>query len=177
MYNSYEEYMRSMLGYPYNRDDIYDDTYRNSQMNNIDFNEMQNCYPEIYKIVKPMVTSTCQMYSTRTITKEIVEEITMKVYSNIEPEENRSDIGMENKPLKNGDVINPNAKREIKEDRNRKTNYLLRDLIKILVINELLGGIQNRPQMPPPIRPPQGPGGFYPQYGGIGQTPPQMRQF
>ena len=173
MYNSYEEYMRSVLGYPYNNRNYYDDTYRGMPMNNVDCNEMENCYPEIYKIVRPMVTSTCQMYFNQTITKETVEEITMKIYTNIEPQENRSNEELEQRSLKNGDVINPNAKRENREDRNKKTNYLLKDLIKILVINELLGGNRpnnpNRPPMPPPPpRPSQGPGGGY---------PPQMRQF
>lgn len=168
MYDSYDEYMRSVLGYPYNRNEYYDDTYRSMPMNCIDHSEMENCYPEIYKIVKPMVVTTCQMYSNQTITKEIVEEMTMKIYTNIEPQENRSNEELEHRPLKNGDVINPNAKREDRGDRNKKTNYLLKDLIKILVINELLGGNRpnnpNRPPMPPPPpRPQQGPGWGYPR--------------
>lgn len=178
MYNNYEEYMRSILGYPYIREDLYDNTYRNFQTENMNYNEIQNCYPEIYKIVNPMVKETCRIYSKETITKEIVDEITFKIYSNIEPEENRTNIETEQKMLKNGDVINPNAKKEVREDRGRKQNYLLKDLIKILVLNELIGN-KNYPNRPPVIPPPrpQGPGGFYPPYGGICQIPPQMRQF
>ena len=115
MYNNYEEYMREVLGYPYNRMDVmqnsYEDTYRNSMYQNtntINTSELESCYPEIYKIVRPMVKSTCEMYSNQTITQEILEEMTMKIYMSIETNENRSTEST--KPLKNGDVVNPNAK-------------------------------------------------------------------
>lgn len=185
MYNSYEEYMREVLGYPYNRQEPYENTYnRMVPTNNVNNEELEKCYPEIYRIVRPMVTSTCQMYSNQTITEEVLEEMTMKIFMSVETNENRG--GEEQKPLKNGDVVNPNVKRENREDRNRPNNFLLKDLIKILLINELIGGRPNRPPHrppmppPPPPRPPQGPGGFYPQFGtggtGQGMRPP-MRPF
>lgn len=171
MYNSYEEYMRDVLGYPYNRSDImqgthnnaYTNTYNNFQNQTIEATvneqELQDCYPEIYNIVKPMVKSTCQMYAGRTITKELVEEMTLKIYNSVETDENRNT--QSERKLKNGDVINPNAKQE---NRSRANNYLLNDLIKIMLLNELSrpGG---RPPMPPktgpvpppPLRPPVGP--------------------
>ena len=169
MYNSYEEYMRDVLGYPYNRSNIMQNTYNNTYNNNyqtqavesnINEQELQECYPEIYNIVKPMVKTTCKMYAGRTITKEVIEEMTLKIYNSVETNENRS--VHEERKLKNGDVINPNAKQENREDRQRPNNFLLRDLIKILLLNELLrpGG---RPPMPPrpgpvpPPRPPMGP--------------------
>ena len=177
MYNNYEEYMREVLGYPYNRKENYENTYRYapvSPVNNANNSELEKCYPEIYKIVKPMVTSTCEMYSNQTITEEILEEMTMKIFMSVETTENRS--VEEQKPLKNGDVINPNAKRENREDRNRPNNFLLKDLIKILLINELLGR-PNRPQRPiMPPRPPQGQMPFYSPFGGGANMPP-MRPF
>ncbi len=173
MYNSYDEYMREVLGYPYNRadtiaQDYYTDTYTNLYQNNnfSNTNELEECYPEIYSIVMPMVRNTCQMYANQTITKELVEEMTMKIYMSIETNENRS---VENsKPLKNGDVINPNAKQENREDRQRPNNFMLRDLIKILLLNELLRPGNNiRPPRPPvgpmPPRPPRPPMGGMPR--------------
>lgn len=169
MYNSYEEYMRDVLGYPYNRSDImqipYNNTYNNFQIQTVESNvneqELQECYPEIYNIVKPMVKSTCQMYAGRTITKEVIEEMTLKIYNSVETDENRS-VSSERK-LKNGDVINPNTKQENREDRQIPNNFLLRDLIKIILLNELLRPGGGRPpmiprpgQIPPP-RPPMGP--------------------
>ena len=55
MYNNYEEYMREVLGYPYNRQENYENTYRYapvSPVNNANNSELEKCYPEIYKIVK-----------------------------------------------------------------------------------------------------------------------------
>ena len=110
MYNSYEEYMRDVLGYPYNRSNIMQNTYNNTYNNNyqpqavesnINEQELQECYPEIYNIVKPMIKTTCQMYAGRTITKEVIEEMTLKIYNSVETNENRS--VHEERKLKNGD--------------------------------------------------------------------------
>ena len=63
-------------------------------------------------------------------------------------------------PLKNGDVRNPNAKEpELRSD-TRQRNFLLRDLIRILILREF-GRPGMRPPFPPgrPPRPPMGPGG------------------
>ncbi len=177
MYNSYEEYMRDVLGYPYNRSNIMQNTYNNTYNNNyqpqavesnINEQELQECYPEIYNIVKPMIKTTCQMYAGRTITKEVIEEMTLKIYNSVETNENRS-VGTERK-LKNGDVINPNAKQENREDRQRQNNFLLRDLIKILLLNELLrpGGRPPMPPRPGPVPPPRPP---------IGPNRPPYRPF
>ena len=59
--------------------------------------------------------------------------------------------------LKNGDVRNPNAKEPETRSDTRQRNFLLRDLIRILILREL--GRPNRPgpnPMPPP-RPPRPP--------------------
>ena len=176
MYNNYEEYTRDMNVCPYCRQNYYDNMYRGMQMCDVDNEEMENCYPEIYRIVKPMVKSTCQMYSNQRITKEIVEEMTMKIYTNIETQENRENETQ--RPLKNGDVINPNAKRENRGNREERPNYILKDLIKILLINELIGNKPNnnyRPGMAPP--PPRPQGEFYPPYDRPVNRPPQPRQF
>lgn len=176
MYNSYEEYMRDVLGYPYNRSDIMQNTYNNTYNNyqtqavesNVNEQELQECYPEIYNIVKPMVKTTCRMYAGRTITKEVIEEMTLKIYNSVETNENRS--VREERKLKNGDVINPNAKQENREDRQRPNNFLLRDLIKILLLNELLrpGGRPPMPPRPGPVLPPRPP---------IGPNRPPYRPF
>lgn len=156
---SYEEYMRDVIGYPYSKQDIYENQYRNDNYNLLDIAEIEQCYPEIYKIVKPMIVSTCQIYTNQRITKETIDEMTMKIYSSIESREKRNNDD-QNKPLKNGDVINPNVKRE---NRGTGNNYLLRDLIKILLINELKWNNHNRPPMPPPHHHIPG-ADFYPPY-------------
>lgn len=57
--------------------------------------------------------------------------------------------------LKNGDVRNPNVKEPETRSETRQRNFLLRDLIKILILRELINNRPpNRPPMPPQ-RPPR----------------------
>lgn len=78
---------------------------------------------------------------------------------------------------------NPNVKKEEENRASRPNNYLLRDLIKILILNQLLGRPQ--PPRPGPGRPPfPGPGPLPPRPpfpGGPGPVrppmPPQPRDY
>ena len=74
---------------------------------------------------------------------------------NEEPEERESTIAAARPILKNGDVRNPNAKEPEVRNETRQRNFLLRDLIRILILRELLRRRQ-RPPMPP-MRPPRPP--------------------
>lgn len=177
-YQNYEEYMRSVLGYSPYVDRNY--TYTNSQEdmynNYMNMSETPNMqptqnltefYPEIYKIIYPMVCKACNVNSNREVTKDLLEQITDEIYRNVEPEEqqttSRADV-----QLKNGDVINPNAKEPEQQTREtRQNNFLLRDLIRILLLKEW-----ERPNRPP-IRPPFPPGEGRPPMGpGPGMPPP-----
>lgn len=169
-YQSYEDYMRSVLGYS-QIPDIYSNIYeprtdyyyeRNTnvvphtvQYNTYNTETLNMYYPEIYKIVYPMVCKICNQNQNREITKELIDDMTEEIYRNVE------DVGTElsvqnirsQQQLKNGDVRNPNAKEnEAKEV--RQGNFLLKDLIRILILREFLR--PNRPSRPPmPPRPPQ----------------------
>ena len=177
-YQNYEEYMRNVLGYsPYvDRNYIYtnsqEDIYNNymnmpATPNMQPTQDLTEFYPEIYKIIYPMVCKACNMNSNREVTKDLLEQMTDEIYRNVEPEEqqttSRADV-----QLKNGDVINPNAKEPEQQTREtRQNNFLLRDLIRILLLKEW--GRPNRP----PIRPPFPPGGGRPPMGpGPGMPPP-----
>ena len=98
----------------------------------------ENLYPEIYRIVYPMICKICNG-NTRPITEELVNEMTDNIYNNIESEdffENDTRVA----EVKKGDVRNPNVKTsvtEVKEDRQRRPNPTLRDLIRILILREL----------------------------------------
>ena len=90
----YEDYMRSVLGYqPMNNyQNTYDMNYDNfemsdyyaiptmasmqinqsmSAMSNMQMQELENCYPDIYRIVYPMVQRACEQ-NTRPISRELV---------------------------------------------------------------------------------------------------------
>ena len=166
----YEEYMRSVLGYnqiPNNMytnsyDDYYFDTQylnnRNTTANtNLNTDLIESMYPEIYRIIYPMVCKVCTQNSQMEITRDLVDSMTEEVYSNVEGEERQSQINEAVRPvLKNGDVRNPNAKEQEFRGETRQRNFLMRDLIRILILRELLRRRPMRPPMPPP-RPPRPP--------------------
>lgn len=124
MYNqSYDEYIRSVLGYPEFNSNYQFQEYRNS--------ELEDCYPEIYKIVYPMVQKRCQNLS-QSISKEKIDTIVEELYSNFE-------------------------NREVTKEENRDTrqfnNNNIMDIIKILLLRELIG-MHNKPDFRPPFPPP-----------------------
>ncbi len=193
-YQNYEEYMRSVLGYsPYvendytytdEQEDIY--AYSNDLMPNAQIQDVTSFYPEIYKIIYPMVCKVCNMNSSRELTKELLEQMINEIYSNVEPEQEADSSTRNHAPLKNGDVRNPNAKEPVAPVKEtRQTNFLLRDLIRILILREW--GRPGRPPMRPPFpggRPPMGPGGpgnMQPPRPGPGRPPmgppPRPRYF
>ena len=180
-YQNYEEYMRSILGYsPYSERNY---TYTNEQEDMYSYademavmqptQDLTPFYPEIYRIIYPMICKVCNINSGRELTKELLEQMTDEIYKNVEPEEECPRKAPE--PLKNGDVRNPNAKEpEISKSETRQTNFLLRDLIRILILREF--GIPGRPPMRPPFPPggrPPRPGNMRPPMG----PPPRPRYF
>lgn len=212
-YQNYENYMRAILGQPIQmpQNDGYN-TYPNYSNSNTQYeylpemprysDEILALYPDIYKIVNPMVCKICEA-NTKPITRELIEQMTDEIYLNLE-----SDTGLEEEII-NVRVNLPKTKSESSGDRrieqsktksinttanqknskndkletnsrveeksketstssnrqSRARNNTLRDLIKILILNRLLG-IGGRPPRPnPPQRPP---------FPGPGPRPPIM---
>lgn len=242
MYNqTYEEYIRSILGYTNNYCDNNQYNYSNQPYNQFDFermnvgmsnnyndyvsqynasSELEDCYPEIYKIIYPMVKKVCNN-TIGTVNKEMLENMTDEIFSAIEEDSegietnvriqinsnttgtnygtnslemnrevgkeenlNRQNVTEDNKAkevrsdnlqernLRNTGYrnqkadtkiiaknIDENQIKEVSEKRDtRQRNFTIRDLIKILILRELLGN-PNRPHRPnrPPTRPPMRP--------------------
>ena len=193
MYNeTYDNYIRSILGYPtrnqfeqYNYEPQEYQEYRNPTFNtniNISGNnvELENSYPEIYKIVYPMVTKKCDNMRGETITRDDIENMTDEIYSAIEVNsEINLNINLQNKTTGNRQENKVSTSNILKsEDKNEKRgedrqfgNRNLRDLIQILIIRELL-------RRPRPERPPfPGPGGRPPFPGGPGRPPFRPREY
>ena len=148
----YEDYMRSVLGYsPIEYQDTYDTNYNtyNSMYNrtNFEIQELENCYPDIYVLVYPMVQKIC-MNNTRPITKELVDEMTKEIYFSIEDNEIGETRGKE-------ENTNVNSKDNIENRTIQIKNRTLNDLIRILILRELLGRPGNIPGRLPRPRPPQ----------------------
>lgn len=190
MYNeTYDDYIRSILGYP--PMNTLNNNYEDYRIQNMNFNQslemnstsdmdLENCYPEIYKIVYPMITKKCDNI-TMPVTKDDIENMTDEIYYALEERnEIKLNINLTNEVRKTEITNNrtkiSDKKPEVKisETRNekretRQTNRNLRDLIQILLIRELLNrrrhgrplmpGPAPRPPMRPPMRPPFGPGG------------------
>lgn len=189
MYNeTYDNYIRSILGYParnqfeqYNQEmpeyQSYQE-YRNPTFNtniNISGNnvELENSYPEIYKIVYPMVIKKCENVRSETFSKSDIENMTDEIYYALEEkQEKRININLTNNmsstKAQNNSAVSTSAKVEnkrpdvkisqkaIENSEKRQINSGLRDLIQILLIRELLN--RQRPPFRPPMPNPPGPG-------------------
>lgn len=200
-YQNYEDYIRSILGYPVSTSS---NTYQNNTYNYSNYNyepmanniprynsEILELYPEIYKIVNPMVCKICEANS-KPITRELIEQMTDEIYLNIEcdnPEEDAVNVRVtlpkeassENKRKDTSKEVrttgtnsSPNIAKSsnsvssrssqsqvryeernsnIPQNRQFRRNNTLRDLIKILILNQLLG-INRPPHRPGMPRPP-----------------------
>lgn len=191
-YQNYEDYMRSILGYPIQEQNSFSNTYGN---NNMEYEymdtmpryskEILDLYPEIYKIVNPMVCKVCEA-NTKPITKELLEQMTEEIYLNIESDPSQYvsqvvnvKVNLPNQEEKRQNNINSPKVTTLKkenrveektrtENRQMLRNNTLRDLIKILILNRLLGGSM-RPPRPRP-RPPRPP---FPMRPEINPLPPR----
>ncbi len=178
---SYEEYMRAVLGYSIKPEDTYqktEDYYNITEKNLYNNYEIEKMYPEVYKTIYPKVCNVCKRNINLEITEKNLEDMVNDVYNSLEQEENISFyINIENRnksQIGNNSRNNLNSNRsitkKIEESQDRQRNNALLDIIKILILRELLDrpgrpGRPNfppqgpRPQVPPP-RPPypgQGP--------------------
>ena len=190
MYNeSYEEYIRSILGYPnYNSSNssCCENDYNPNMVsprNNETNRQLEACYPEIYKIVYPMVDKACSS-NTKPITSELIDELTEEIYAAVE---NYTEININfnltneiqstgNRNASSSHVKTENAK-EVPQNRGEDRQFRnrgLQDLIRILLIRELLGRPGRFPGNRPPFPPNRPPMMRPPFPGGPGGRPPIM---
>ena len=136
-------------------------------MNNIQIQELEKCYPEIYQIVYPMVQKACAE-NRGEITRELVDRLTDEIYSAVEDKtlvQERGEAEVAKIDSKATTVKTEKIEKN-KDDRycqncdSRQRNTGLNDIIRILLLRELLGrpGFSGfRPPRPPPPRPPHPP--------------------
>ncbi len=137
MYNtSYEEYMRTVLGYTPN---CIQDTYQNENYFNNNVypvnNNLESMYPEIYRVLEPLIRKECMNVNCNQIDNETLEKMTNNVLNSVSV-----DLKIETN----------NRAENRKDDRQISQNRFLNDLIKILLLKELL----NKPRPYYPQRPP-----------------------
>src|SRR5574344_755159 len=188
-YQNYEDYMRNILGYPTENLYTYDNCIQDGNYTMQNINELQDLYPECYKLINPIICSVCDNYR-GTINSNSIESMVDEVYQkiivnneimikiNIENRNSDSLSSSREVDNKNRNILNNNLKTNSIESRNnlepenrqiRPNNQFLKDLIRILILNRLLGGFfPGRP----PIRPPFPGPGRPPFPGGPGGMPP-----
>lgn len=180
MYNNpYEEYMRNSLGYNgmpimnmnqinMNSGNTMPEMYETEGNYMCDKQSVEDMYPEIYRIIYPMVCKAC-MAVNENVTEDLVSRITNEVYINVEnveiaSETRNTSIQLNTKTETANNKVSSTLSSNSANTRQetRKQNPLLRDLIRILVLRELIGnptpGPRPRPPFNPPGRPPFGPG-------------------
>lgn len=172
-YQNYEDYIRSILGYPVMTSN---DKYQNNIQNTYHYDyvsktptynkDILNLYPEIYKIINPMICKICEA-NTKPITEELLNQMTDEIYLNFESDNisneaneisNREKAQRKNNKnfQTNTSVVHKEINKELNRDnksdkeiesRQSKvfSNPILRDLIKILILNQLLYG-NSRPR-------------------------------
>lgn len=191
-YQNYEDYMRNVLGYPVNNMpntyEVYQDysmpMYESPIYSEQYSEEIMGLYPEIYTIINPMVEKICQS-NTKPITKELLDKMTEEIYLNLESDPSTENVvnirvstakdsnsSQTTKETSKSTDLKSHSRSSGKEEDSRETreekgrrapnNSILQDLIRILILNQLL-----RPPFPPnrprPPRPPfPGPGGSTP---------------
>ena len=170
MYNqAYEDYLRNVLGVQmnynnniyenYNRNDYYLNEIQTPSYNTYGMSreQIESCFPEIYRIINPLVIRTWNI-NTKPITIELIEEIENQIYETIDDhKEIRLNINLTNE-IRNKESKNEIKSKDTKVDErtteDRTTNYLLKDLIRILIVKNLLERQTPIPPYRPPIFPP-----------------------
>lgn len=135
-YQSYDEYMRSMMGYPSMHTSMY--PYSNMETCSDDLERM---YPEVYRVVYPMVCFACDNIRTP-VTEEMVDMMTDDIYDRVEADGRINiDVSVEVRSSQSDDE----ELKETRQRRPRRRNRFLRDLIRILLLRELM---RRRPRFP-----------------------------
>lgn len=179
----YEEYMQNLVGfqngyYPNTYEEQTFNPYRNYYESNflnrneageLKAFELEDCYPEIYNIVYPMVKKACRV-NTLPVTQKSIDDMVEDILNNIESNQAiQLNINSNSETLvQNRECIDSNKKEKESENRsctNCRRNSLLGDLIRILLLRELGERPVYRPGIGPGPRPP------YPPYN----RPPMPR--
>ena len=160
MYNqSYDDYMRSVLGYSnsdgYRMDNMNPMWMNTMHMNNMGMNSMnmntmgnmginmindddiERLYPEVYRVVYPMVCSSCDriQFPGTTVNDEMLTRMTNDIYDQVEAD-GRIKIEV-NVTTEVRETSNNSDSSVETRQRRRPRNRFLNDLIRILLLREL----------------------------------------
>ena len=134
-FQNYDDYMRSLLGYPnmcMNRPTPYQNMMYQSN------DDLERMYPDTYRVVYPMVVSACNMVNINTsITEAIVDSMTDDIYDRAASDTRISvDINLEVENREEDDSRQISG--QFSPRRPRRRNRFFRDFIRVLLLRELL---------------------------------------
>ena len=144
-YQNYDEYMRNMMMGCQNMYSPMNQSmsqpmmmFQNSNMN-VCADDLERMYPEVYRVVYPMVCFACDNIRTP-VNEQIIDTMTDYIYDRVEAD-GRINVEV------SVEVRNENSAetQDTRQRRPRRRNRFLRDLIRILLLRELLG---RRPRFP-----------------------------
>lgn len=145
-YQSYDDYMRSVLGYPsMNCPNMGMNMQTPYQDMNQACDDLERMYPDTYRIVYPMVVSACDMV-TMPVTEEMVDRMTDDIYDRAASDSRISidiNIGLESREDSNDRQFSNQSMQ-----RRPRRNRFFRDLIRILLLRELLRRRRRFPMRP-----------------------------
>ncbi len=149
----YEDYFQNFLGYPGNmyqnpcgrleENYIYDQCVTYPGYNNMGYvpynlnknvirkRKLEDLYPDIYNIIYPMVRKIC-MENKKDLNREVLDEMSNEIYNNLETNE-----GINLNITITNDSKAVERSRELNLEKENKNN-ILKDLIKILILQELI---------------------------------------
>lgn len=131
-YQNYDDYMRSVLGYSNMN---CSNMCMNSQMPYQNMcqsdDDLERMYPDTYRVVHPMVVSACNMVNINMpITESMIDNMTNDIYDRAEADGRiKIDIDIE---------VQNRESEDSRQMRPRRRNRFFRDLIRILLLRELL---------------------------------------
>ncbi|MCL2354901.1 MAG: hypothetical protein FWC68_03350 [Oscillospiraceae bacterium] len=105
--------------------------------------ELNNMYPEVYRIMYPMIRRVSNHNRHSRVTREALDNMVNEVYDQMEPEEEvRADITYteENVAKKLNNDVGTNHSADVQEEvrGTRRRNFLLQDFIRVLLVRDLL---------------------------------------
>lgn len=148
-YQNYDEYMRCLMGCqnmysPMTQSMSQPMMFQHSNMD-ASADELERMYPEVYRVVYPMVCFACDNIRTP-VNEQMIDMMTDDIYDRVEAD-GRINIEL-SVEVRDSKLSIEETKENRQRPRPRRRNRFLRDLIRILLLRELLGRRQRFPFRP-----------------------------
>lgn len=173
-YQNYDDYMRNVLGFSNMGCQSCPNMYMNTpcsfqamgtqptfqgmpmqtQFQSMNLNQscddLERMYPDTYRVIHPMVVSACNNVR-MPVTEDMLDQMTNDIYDRAEMDDRINvdiNITVETRDEENSRQGLDESRQRMPQRRPRRRNRFLRDLIRILLIRELIGRRRRFPGRP-----------------------------